>query len=136
MTSEASATTKTCGACQSPKPREAFARDSSRPDGLTYLCRDCRNAKARSGYQPKPRRRRGWLKATRDGDKKQARRRVNYLVEQGRIPHPSTLACLDCGDLTTDHEYDHARGYDGENQLYVEPVCIPCHHKREESRHV
>lgn len=32
------------------------------------------------------------------------------------------------------HEYDHANGYDGENQLYVEPVCTTCHHAREEAR--
>lgn len=83
-------------------------------------------------------RKRGWITPTRDGDKKQARRRVNYLVEQGRIPHPDDLPCMDCGDGVFSgvyrHEYDHARGYDAENQLYVEPVCSKCHHNREAMR--
>jgi hypothetical protein len=81
---------------------------------------------------------RAWLKPTRDGDKLQARRRINYLVEQGRIAHPDDLPCMDCGDEVFvrryRHEYDHARGYAGQNQLYVEPVCSRCHHAREEAR--
>jgi hypothetical protein len=32
------------------------------------------------------------------------------------------------------HEYDHADGYDGDNQLRVEPVCQRCHRNREELR--
>jgi hypothetical protein len=87
---------------------------------------------------PRPRRSHGWLKPIRDGDKLQARRRVNYLVEQGRIPRPDDLPCMDCADevfsTRTRHEYDHAKGYDGENQLYVEPVCTRCHRSREEAR--
>ena len=75
---------------------------------------------------------------TRNGDKKQARRRVNYLVEQGRIPRPNDLPCVDCADElglpSTRHEYDHAKGYDDDNQLYVEPVCRRCHENREEAR--
>lgn len=76
----------------------------------------------------------GWCAPTRDGDRRQARRRVNYLVEQGRIPRAEDLPCIDCADETPGggrHEYDHAKGYDGENQLYVEPVC---HRNREEAR--
>lgn len=75
---------------------------------------------------------------TRDGDRLQARRRINYLVEQGLIPAPGDLPCFDCADAvwanSYRHEYDHACGYDGENQLYVEPVCSRCHHIREEDR--
>jgi hypothetical protein len=120
-------------------PVDAFALDRSRIRGLIYVCRDCRNRKARDGYIRKGYRgRTGWLKPTRDGDKKQARRRVNYLVEQGLIPHPDDLPCFDCADMvfcgTYRHEYDHALGYDGENQLYVESVCSKCHHSREETR--
>lgn len=79
-----------------------------------------------------------WLTEIRDGDKKQARRRINYLVEQKRIPHPDDLPCWDCQDgiylNVYRHEYDHARGYDGDNQFYVEPVCSRCHHNREDAR--
>jgi len=72
----------------------------------------------------------------RDGDKRQARARVNHFVEKGRLPHPSTLACVDCGHLGSDrrHEYDHHKGYDGINHLEVECVCNPCHSKREKQR--
>ena len=130
---------KTCGGpCGEAKPLAAFAQDASRPDGHTYWCRECRNARSRERYIRKGHPgRRGWLAATRDGDRRQARRRVNYLVEQGLIPRPDELPCVECADmLLTDggrHEYDHARGYDGENQLYVEPVCQRCHRNREEA---
>lgn len=129
---------KRCSKCEQEKPRSAFQKDSSRADGLMYWCSDCRNARSRALYAPRPRKPRGWLTPTRDGDKLQARRRINYLVEQGRIPHPDDLPCMDCADEVFvnhyRHEYDHARGYDGENQLYVEPVCSRCHHAREEAR--
>jgi hypothetical protein len=103
------------------------------------LCKPCKNARQRTAYIKRGRPgRRGWLAATRDGDKLQARRRVNYLVEQGIIPRAEDLPCFDCADEVFSrryrHEYDHARGYDGENQLYVEPVCAKCHRNREEAR--
>ena len=103
------------------------------------MCTECRNSGARARYVKKgPAGRRGWIEPTRDGDRKQARRRINYLVEQGLIPHPDDLPCFDCADMVFvgnfRHEYDHARGYDGENQLYVESVCSKCHHAREEVR--
>lgn len=103
------------------------------------LCKPCKNSRVRSQYVKRGRQgRHGWLVPTRDGDKKQARRRVNYLVEQGLIPNPNDLPCIDCADEVfvqpRQHEYDHARGYNGVNQLYVEPVCVPCHHNREVAR--
>jgi len=71
----------------------------------------------------------------RDGDRLQARRRVNYLVESGKIPPPNDLPCIDCKhvctpDDPTRHEYDHHRGYDAEHHEHVEAVCAPCHHAR------
>lgn len=132
---------KFCYACADWKPVADYPKDASRHDGLGALCRSCRSSKCKAAYQPKDRKTgpRGFFVATRDGDKKQARRRVNYLVEQGRIPHPNEVPCLDCChvfDGTKRHEYDHARGYDGENQLYVESVCTDCHAKREAHRGV
>lgn len=127
-----------CSSCAQELPRAAFASDRSRSEGLSFICRACRNARARAQYVPREKKLRGWLVPVRDGDKRQARRRVNYLVEQGRIPHPDELPCRDCCDEVFTgsyrHEYDHARGYDGENQLYVEAVCSRCHHNREEAR--
>lgn len=131
--------TRACGKCFRDLSLDEFPIDRSRPLGRGYVCKECRNASSRSGYVKKglPGKR-GWIVPIRDGDKKQARRRVNYLVEQGIIPHPEDLPCFDCGDMVFvephRHEYDHALGYDGENQLYVEPVCSKCHHNREEVR--
>jgi len=48
----ATATAKTCSACGSEKPHAEFARDRTRPDGLTYWCRECRNSIRRDRYQP------------------------------------------------------------------------------------
>lgn len=81
-----------------------------------------------------------WRVEARDGDKKQARRRVNYLVEQGRIPHPNSLPCIDCGHCHSPvagrHEYDHHLGYGTSHQTDVEVVCSMCHHRRELERGV
>ncbi len=131
---------RTCSRCERSVPREAFFKDRSRRDGISYVCRDCKNAVSRDRYIKKaPPGRRGFMVSTRDGDKKQARRRINYLVEQGLIPHPDDLPCFDCADGVFGgnyrHEYDHAHGYDGDNQLDVEPVCSKCHHNREDARH-
>ena len=128
---------KWCTGCKEEHPIDAFGRDSSRTDGLASVCLASRRVKVQ-----KPRLgslgRRKWLVETRDGDKRQARRRINYLVERGRLPSPADLPCIDCGHARGDeerrHEYDHARGYDRENQLYVEAVCSTCHHKREAVR--
>ena len=70
----------------------------------------------------------------RAGDKKQARRTANHLVETGVLPHPNTLPCVDCGHVWKEgerrHEYDHHKGYSLEHHEDVEPVCTSCHHKR------
>ena len=129
--------TKWCTSCKAEHPISAFGKDVTRGDGLAARCLASRRVKVR---KPQTGRlgRRQWLVQTRDGDKKQARRRINYLVEQGRIPRPDDLPCTDCCDELYinhyRHEYDHARGYDGENQLYVEAVCSRCHHNREDAR--
>lgn len=127
---------KWCGRCKVWHHVSAFGKDSTRGDGLTASCLASRHVVQHSLQLQT--RRSGWLTPTRGGDKRQARRRINYLVEQGRIPRPDDLPCMDCGDEvylnTYRHEYDHAKGYDGENQLYVEPVCTRCHHNREEAR--
>lgn len=71
----------------------------------------------------------------RDGDKAQARQRINVEVRSGRRPHPNTLPCADCAHVHTEgerrHEYDHHLGYSAEHHLDVEPVCTLCHAKRD-----
>ena len=134
---EWSEATKWCTRCKDRHPTSAFGKDRTRGDGLSASCLASRRAKSKKP-QVGSFGRRKWLKPTRDGDKRQARRRVNYLVEQGRIPRPDDLPCVDCGDEVYcnayRHEYDHAHGYNGENQLYVEAVCSRCHHNREDAR--
>lgn len=85
----------------------------------------------RSTFGPAP-------QAPRDGDKKQARQRINVLVRTGRMPHPNTLPCVDCGHVWTAgerrHEYDHHKGYAAEHHYDVEPVCTLCHAKRDSAK--
>lgn len=74
----------------------------------------------------------------RDGDKKQARQRVNVEVRTGRRPHPNTLSCVDCCHVWREgerrHEYDHHLGYQAENHLDVQPVCTRCQRRRSVDR--
>ena len=74
----------------------------------------------------------------RDGDRVQARQRINVEVRTGRRPHPNALPCADCGHVWTvgerRHEYDHHKGYAGKNHGDVEPVCTLCHRKRADDR--
>lgn len=133
--------TKACSRCGQSKMRDQFAKDGSRADGLTYWCKDCRNGRERGSYAPKERASAGrrFVEA-RDGDVKQARRRVNHLVDVGMLPHPNALLCTDCGHVWTAgerrHEYDHHRGYAAEHHEDVEAVCTTCHHRRENERRV
>ena len=100
------------------------------------LCKPCRNVRQRRQYVRKGHPgRRGWLMPTRDGDKKQARRRINYLVEQHLIARPNDFPCFDCGHIHSmnsprRHEYDHYLGYSKQHQLSVQAVCSSCHHTR------
>gem|GEM_PF-4480244 len=74
----------------------------------------------------------------RDGDKVQARQRVNVEVRAGRRAHPNTLPCTDCshehGPGERRHEYDHHLGYAAEHHLHVEPVCTKCQRQRSMAR--
>lgn len=74
----------------------------------------------------------------RDGDRLQARQRINVEVRTGRRPHPNTLACVDCGHVWTEgerrHEYDHHKGYAAKHHYEVEPVCTLCHRRRVSER--
>lgn len=74
----------------------------------------------------------------RDGDKKQARQRVNTEVRTGYRPHPNALPCTDCGHIWLPgerrHEYDHFKGYAAEHHYDVEPVCTTCHSLRDNAK--
>jgi hypothetical protein len=128
---------KWCYACKAWHMRSEFAVDSSRYDGLTPLCAMRRNARQRDSYLPlgKPDRNGPLPLPARDGDREQARQRVNNEVKRGRLPRPDSLPCMDCGHVRTRgdrrrHEYDHYLGYAAENQFDVQAVCSLCHAKR------
>jgi hypothetical protein len=129
---------KWCTLCQKLQPREDFAVDRSRYDGLMPSCKSARSQFNKSRYVPKARERGRSFVPARDGDVKQARRRINYFVEKGLIPSPLSLPCVDCGRTWQPggrrHEYDHHLGYDAEHHEHVEVVCSDCHHKREHRR--
>jgi hypothetical protein len=127
---------KWCTGCKAWHPAAVFVVDRSRWDGRATKCRDHTRRQPRQFALRFPRRR--WLAPTRDGDKRQARSRVNFLVTAGRLPDPNTVACTDCGHAWRKgerrHEYDHYLGYGAAHQLDVQAVCTTCHARRSEQR--
>jgi hypothetical protein len=128
-----------CFRCRAWHPAADFALDRSRGRGRAASCRRSISENNRARYQPRPRPEPGrrYVDA-RDDDVKQARRRVNYLVEAGLLPHPNTVPCTDCGHVWSvgerRHEYDHHHGYTAKHHEEVEAVCTTCHHRREDQR--
>lgn len=128
-----------CWRCQDWHDAEEFGKDASRPSGRNPSCRRSKNAAQRKAYTRKPRPQAGRRFVNpRGGDFKQARGRVNHLVNVGRLPDPNDLPCADCGHVygpsERRHEYDHYLGYDAQHHESVEAVCTTCHHAREELR--
>lgn len=117
-----------------------FIRQRQKFDGKNSRCKICQRALDRKRYQPIPidqHKLRGFPpKPGRDGDKNQARAKVNYAVTCGKLPHARNIPCTDCGHLGDDrkHEYEHHNGYDAINHLDVQCVCVPCHVKRGRDR--
>lgn len=87
---------KFCTKCQTDKPREAFAKNNNRPDGLQAQCRACKKMTDAANHQLN--------KAAQ-----QERNRINInktkdFVFRYLLEHP----CIDCGE--TDPivlEFDH-----------------------------
>ena len=124
-----------CWRCCEWHPAGDFGIDRSRIRGRTGDCRRSRNAAARQRYEKKERARGKRRVAARNGDRRQARRRVNYLVETGLLPHPNNLPCSDCGQSLSDngssrHEYDHPNGYGPDSHEDIVALCARCHHRR------
>lgn len=132
---------KWCYYCKTFHALADFGKDSTRYDGLTPLCVKARSERRKINYVPVPKETRKYGPnpyVPRDGDKKQARQRINVLVKTGKLPHPKTLLCTDCGHVWKEgerrHEYDHHLGYDAQHHYHVQPVCTQCHTKREINR--
>jgi len=130
---------KHCSICRRWHYVSEFGKDASRHDGLAPYCKASRSTRSRARYVRRPRPKSGRrFVVIRDGDKKQARGRVNHLVRYGLLPEPNTVPCVDCGHRWENgerrHEYDHHKGYDAEHHEHVEAVCTKCHVKREIGR--
>lgn len=126
---------KRCTFCEEWKSKTLFATDSTRWDGLTQGCIECRNARSKELYDPigalfhlpmGPQR-----IPRRKGDKAQAKSRINHDVRLGLRPNPNSLHCVKCGHKGTDkrHEYHHVMGYSEAHHYDVLPLCSTCHHE-------
>ena len=130
---------KRCIRCREWRSVDDFCSDASRTDGRSAKCRTCAAELAKATYVPvvhDPDWRPGPERIpARDGDKKQARRRINHDVRLGLRPHPNTLHCAYCGHKGEDrrHEYHHHMGYAAIHHNDVVAACSACHH-REESK--
>ena len=128
---------KRCSYCKIWLDRKLFNSDVTRHDRLSPVCKNCRKKQYRMKYVPKKRVSRLGCRyvIVRDGDKLQARARINHLIDVGLLPKPNDLPCIDCGHLwkigERRHEYDHYNGFEGKYHETVEVVCSRCHHKRE-----
>lgn len=131
---------KNCFRCKQWLNLESFKADKTRYDGKNPSCTPCRNAYLRSTYEHIPKELRKPMGPApapgRDGDKLQARARVNQAVKWGRLPPANDIPCVDCGHIGSSrrHEYDHHKGYIAKYQLDVESVCTLCHRQRERNR--
>jgi hypothetical protein len=133
-----------CTSCKQWHPRGAFGSDASRSDGLAAHCLSSRKTGRPRGWHGRPNinpltgRPGTTPHPPRDGDRKQARQKVNIEVRNGRMPRPNDLPCADCGHVWNEgerrHEYDHFMGYGAQHHFDVEPVCTRCHHARERRR--
>ena len=135
---------KWCSECKAWHPRSAFGVDNSRHDHLASGCLLSKQARNRRRYIPVPAEARKQMGppafSPRDGDKRQARQRINVQVRTGKRPRPNSLPCVDCGHVWAEgerrHEYDHYLGYGAAHHYDVEPVCSTCHAAREWNRGV
>lgn len=133
---------KWCFACREFKHRDFFNNCSTARDGKDNRCKGCSRLDWHRRYKPVPieeQKRKGYgPRPSRDGDKQQARNKVNREVTKGNLPRARDLPCTDCGHLggTLRHEYDHYLGYAAIHHLSVQCVCVPCHIKREQKRRI
>ena len=125
-----------CTGCKAWHPRADFGADVTRGSGIAATCIAGRKARYAAYYVPKVRTQPPGPAPLpgRDGDKLQARARVNLAIKAGRLLPPGDLPCVDCGHATGSgerrHEYDHFLGYAAEHHLHVEAVCTRCHRRR------
>jgi len=117
---------KKCTICKQWKPIDEFCSDKSRHDGRASKCVVCAKSlwriKSMRNVKRAPR---------RDGDKRQAKSRINHDVNLGLRPNANDLFCSICGHKGDDrrHEYHHIQGYSELHHYDILPLCSKCHHK-------
>jgi hypothetical protein len=118
---------KKCTFCKKWKSLDNFANDKSRSDGKASRCNGCAKGLWRKKTMFSNKR-----EERRDGDKRQAKARINHDVGLGIRPNPNNLYCSFCGHKGKDkrHEYHHIMGYSAEHHYDVLPLCSGCHHKQ------
>ncbi len=131
---------KKCSYCKGWIDKKLFNKDVTRYDKLSTICRECQKIRYKDKYISKPRPAKGRrFVLPRENDKKQARARINYLIEAGLLDNPNNVKCVDCGHLSKidnrRHEYDHYLGYGDKQHEIVEVVCSKCHHEREKEKY-
>lgn len=130
---------KWCSWCKEWQRLEMFGSDKSRADGFSAACYAARKAINAAKYKPVPPEQRKKMGPApypaRDGDKIQARQRINVEVRTGKRPHPNTIPCFDCGHVwgpgERRHDYDHYLGYSAAHHLDAQSVCTTCHARRD-----
>jgi len=90
------------------------------------LCRNTRQRKIRATQEGKIISKKYHERNKRErGAMLEAKKKVYYMVREGRLVHPTLCSCTDCGKPA--EVYDHR---DYAEPLKVEPVCRSCNHKR------
>jgi hypothetical protein len=129
---------KWCSGCKDWHPRNCFGKDRSAYDGLCGTCIDFRNTRSRKKYKKKNRasKKGTRLVKTRDGDKRQARARINHLIRLGLLPDPNTRVCSSCRNTKKSkrNEYHHHKGYAAEHHESVIVLCSVCHAELHKNR--
>lgn len=125
---------KWCSGCKEWHIIELFGKDASRYDRLSTVCLAYRKTLYERKYIHRVRisKKGSRFVLPRDNDKKQARARVNHLIDIGIMSDPKELPCSDCGHIYKNdsrHEYHH-ESYNADKQEIVVVLCSKCHCSR------
>lgn len=146
---------KYCSRCKSTKPINLFYKNRSKSDGLSSWCKECTNTLNHTDAAHRNKRKysnsdkgknsltryrstQAFRQSQRDYNNKKrqstaekirhsAHERVRYRIKTGKLPHPSTLLCVDCGNRA--EHYHHYNGYACND---VVPICASCHRSKHE----
>ena len=114
-----------CIKCQVEKPSGEFHYDSSKRNGLQSWCKNCKR-EADKQYRAEGKRSAVYRRYRANNKPAiKSRRYVSSQVKFGRLPHPTELRCVYCGEQA--REYHHYLGYAKKFRYSVFPTCAGCH---------